>query len=72
MITVYDMTSGTLQKEHEAVGKETTQDTAGIQFEPMVMPALQIHEEVSCDTSQEIIPASMVLVDCGRFVEGMK
>lgn len=71
MITVYDMTSGTLQKEPEATGMEAKQNPVA-EHEMLPAPALQLHEEISCVETPENIPATLLNMDCGRFVDRMK
>jgi hypothetical protein len=71
MITVYDMTSGTLQKEPEAAGMEARQNPVA-EHEMLQMPALQLHEENNRVETPKTIPASMLDMDCDLFVERMK
>lgn len=70
MITVYDMTSGTLQREPEASGMETMQEPVRSEYE-MFIPELQL-QETGCAPSQETIPASVLMMEPGRFVDRMK
>lgn len=74
MITVYDMTTGTLQKESASYETSTdlTKET-GYKMEMASMHLqLQLVEEVSCEDKKESIPAHLANTDCGRFINSMK
>ncbi len=73
MITVYDMTSGTLRKEFEE-GRQTERSEQPEQHEALYAPAAaQLQEiEVASPNSRDTLPEHLLGIQVEDFIDNMK